>query len=132
VNACNQIESSKTLDQDDILRLKEMRLLEKDETVYKFYSEYRKDVSGNFFTDLRIATYWIDKRNSKKNEIEFAYYSDIANIDTVYYAGLTYTPYMLVTRKDSSNFRVSVDGEREEVKLFFETALREWKQKNKQ
>lgn len=127
--SCNQIENNKTLSQSDIDYIRSLKLLDQDETVIKFYSEYKKKVAGNFFTDRRIATYWIDERNSEKNEVDFAYYSEIASIDTVYNAGVTYSPYMRVTKNDGSSFKVSVNGEREEIKSFFEDALSEWKGK---
>lgn len=125
--SCNQIESGNTLSKSDINYIKNLKLLDDDEKIYKFYSEYKKKVAGNFFTDKRIATYWIDARNAEKNEVAFAFYKDIASIDTVYNAGVTYSPYMLVTKRDSTQFKVSVDGEKEEIKSFFEDALREWK-----
>lgn len=95
-----------------------------------FYSRYRKKFAGNFFTERRIAAYWIDQRNSKKNKVTFAYYQDIEKIDTFYIAAPTYTSYMSVMKNDSSIFNVYVNGKKEDVKMFFEEALREW-QKSK-
>src|SRR5690348_11514506 len=88
--SCNHIENGNTLSQKDIAYIKSLKLLEDGETIFKFYSEYKKKVAGNFFTDRRIATYWKDERNSEKDEIAFAFYNDIVKIDTVYNAGLTY------------------------------------------
>jgi hypothetical protein len=58
----------------------------------------------------------------------FAFYKDIKSIDTVYNAGATYSPYMLVTKTDSTTFKVSVNGKKEEIKSFFEDALNIWQQ----
>jgi hypothetical protein len=129
--SCNQIENSNTLSQEDINHIKSLNLIDDGERVYKFYSEYKKSVAGNFFTDRRIATYWIDERNAEKNEISFAFYEDIINIDTVYNAGVTYSPYMLVTKKDSTQFKVSVNGKKEEIRSFFEEAIQQWKSNQK-
>ncbi|RZJ48864.1 MAG: hypothetical protein EOO44_19390 [Flavobacterium sp.] len=127
--SCNKIETHQTLDKEDIKYIKSLNLLTDGENIYKFYSEYKKDVAGNFFTDRRIATYWIDNRNPKKNEINSAYYKEIKKIDTVFNAGATYTPYILVTKINGNTFKVSVDGDKKEISAFFKDVLREWKTK---
>lgn len=124
--ACNRIETGDTLSKKDIERIQKLNLLDSGEKVYKFYSEFKNEVAGNFFTDKRLAKYWIDEKDKTKGEISFAFYPDIKSIDTVYYAGTTYCPYMLVTKNDSLQFRVCVDGTREEIKAFFEEALNKW------
>lgn len=127
--SCHKIESGSSLSKDDINLIKDLNLLEGDEKIDKFYSEYKKEVAGNFFTDKRIATYWLDERNSEKNEIAYAFYGDIISIDTFYNVGLTYSPYMLVTKSDSTHFKVSADGDKQDIKSFFEGALKEWMKK---
>jgi len=125
--SCNKIENSHSLNQEDIALIKKLKLLDQNETILKFYSEYKKQIAGNFFTDKRAASYWVDKRDSSKTIIQFAYYSDIAKIDTVYYAGLTYCPYALITKKDHTTFKVCVDGNKQEIRSFFEELLLQWK-----
>lgn len=110
--SCNKIETNQTLDKEDIKYIKSLNLLTDGENIYKFYSEYKKDVAGNFYTDRRIATYWIDERNSKKNEINYAYYKEIKKIDTVFNTGVSYSPYILVTKTNGMTFKVSVDGDK--------------------
>lgn len=129
--ACNNIETGDTLSKGDIERIQLLKLLDKDEKIYKFYSEFKNEVAGNFFTDKRIASYWIDERDKSKDKRVFAYYPDIKSIDTIFYAGATYSPYMLVTKQDSSQFKVCVDGKRNEIKEFFEEALSIWTQKKR-
>lgn len=126
--ACNIISTGDTLSKTDIERIQKLNLLDKDEKIYKFYSEFKNEVAGNFFTDKRMATYWIDKKDKTKDVTAFAFYQDIKSIDTVYDAGATYCPYMLVTKTDNTQFKVCVDGKREEIKEFFEEALNKWKQ----
>lgn len=125
--SCNKIETSQTLDKKDIEYIKSLNLLNDGENVYKFYSEYKKHVAGNFFTDRRIAKYWIDERNSKKNVIDYAYYKEIKKIDTVYNGGASYAPYLVVNKTNGQNFKVSVDGNKKEIRAFFEDVLHEWK-----
>ena len=129
--SCNHIETGNTLKKSDIERIQRLNLLGKDEKILKFYSEFKNEVAGNFFTDKRLAKYWIDEKDKAKDEISFALYSEIKSIDTIYYAGATYCPYMLVTKTNNSQFKVCADGKREEIKEFFEEALNEWtKNKN--
>jgi ribosomal protein L31 len=127
----NKIETSSTLTKQDIDRLRSLNLLDTNEQLYKFYSEFKKSVAGNFYTDKRLASYWLDEHDKSKNKIEFAFYKDIAKIDTVYYAGATYCPYLRITRDDSSYFKVCVDGKKKEIKDFFNDAIAKWKQNNK-
>lgn len=94
LTACNHIQTGDTLSKTDVDRIQKLNLLDKDEKIYKFYSEFKSDVAGNFFTDKRLAKYWIDKKDKTKDQISFAYYPDIKSIDTVYNAGSTYCPYL--------------------------------------
>lgn len=127
--SCNKIENHKTLEQDDIKRLKSLKILDDDETIYQFYSEFKNEFAGNFYTNKRIASYWIDKRDTKKNKTNFAYYKDIIKIDTIYNSGLTYSPYILITTKDNKTFKVYVDGKKDEIKSFFKNSLQEWRKR---
>lgn len=127
--ACdNKIETANTLTKQDIDCLHSLNLLDTNEQLYKFYSEFKKSVAGNFYTDKRLASYWLDDHDKSKNKIEFAFYKDIVKIDTVYYAGATYCPYLLITKTDSSSFKVCADGKKQEITDFFNDAITKWKQ----
>ena len=127
----NKIEKSETLSKQDIDRIQKLNLLDKDEKVYKFYSEFKKNVARNFYTNKRLASYWLDEHDTLKNKIEFAYYKDILKLDTTYFAGTTYCYFLLVTRRDSTNFKVCVEGEKSEITAFFNEAIAKWEQNNK-
>jgi len=127
VVSCNKIESHKTLNQNDLTLIKSLNLLDHNETILQFYSQNTKKTAGNFFTNKRVASYWIDARNSQKNEANFAFYNDIIKIDTVNIAGATYCSYALITKKDKNTFKVYVNGKKPEVKSFFEDLLFQWK-----
>jgi hypothetical protein len=124
----NNIETGATLSKQDVQFIQKLGLLDKNERIFKFYSEFKKSVAGNFYSNIRLASYWLDKQDSTKNKIEFAFYNDIIKIDTIYNAGATYCPFLLVTRRDGSNFKVCVDGKKEEITAFFNEALNKWKQ----
>jgi hypothetical protein len=53
----NHIETADTLNKADIEYIQSLHLVDKDEKIYKFYSEYKKKVAGNFFTNKRIVKY---------------------------------------------------------------------------
>lgn len=127
--SCNQIERGETLSQRDIEYIRKLDLLDQGEHIIRFYSQFKTHVAGNFFTDQRVAAYWIDERNSEKNRIVFAYYKDIEKMDTIYIDAPTYTSYLLVTKNDSSKFKIFVDGGKRDVKSFFDRALQEWRVK---
>jgi hypothetical protein len=126
--SCNHIETGKTLKKSDVDFIKGIGLLDEGEEIYKFYSEFKNKNAGNFFTDKWMAHYWIDDSNKQKTMLSSAFYSEIVSIDTVYYAGATYCPYMLVNKTDKTQFKVCAEGKRVEVKQFFEEALSLWKQ----
>ena len=127
----NKIDTASTLTSQDIKLLHSLNVLDNDEIPIKFYSEYRKNVAGNFYTDKRLESYWLDKHDTTKDKVEFAFYKDIIKIDTVSNAGATFCPYLLVTKKDSSSFKVCVDGKQNEVSKFFNEAINLWKQSEK-
>ena len=115
----------------DFARLHSLKLLDTDEHLYKFYSEFKNGAASNFYTDKRLARYWLDEHDESKNKVEYAFYTDIAKIDTVYYAGATYCPYMRITKTDSTSFKVYIDGTKKEITDFFNNAIGIWRQKQK-
>jgi hypothetical protein len=127
VGCGNKIETADTLSKKDFARLHSLKLLDTNEHLYKFYSEFKNSVAGNFYTDKRVASYWLDEHDQSKNKIQYAFYKDIARIDTVYYAGATYCPYMYVVKNDSSSFKVSVDGTKTAIRDFFNDAISKWR-----
>lgn len=127
----NHIETEGSLSKSDIEYIRSLNLISPNEKVYKFYSEFKKRNAGNFYTDKRIAKYWIDERNSDRNQLFSAFYPEIKSIDTFYNPGVTFCPHMLVTKLDGTQFKVCADGTREEIKSFFEGALKLWNQKRK-
>ena len=106
-----------------------MGLLDQDETIVKYYSNYSKDKAGNFFTDKRIAHYWLDENDDSKTDISFAYYPDILAIDTNFHVHDFDIPYMTIWRKDSTNFRVFIDGTEKQKRDFFIEAINIWRKK---
>ncbi|REH00051.1 hypothetical protein [Flavobacterium aquicola] len=126
----NKIETNTTLSNEDLQRIKNIKLLEKDEKIIQFYSEFKNKIAGNFYTNKRIASYWLDERDTLKNKVEFAYFKDIIKLEPFYKVGLTYCPYILVTKSNNETFKVCVDGTEKEKQSFYVEAVKMWK-KNK-
>lgn len=127
--SCQHIETGDTLDKKTIATIEELGLLDSSEKIIQYYSNHEKDKAGNFFTDKRIAHYWLD-RDESKTDISSAYYQDIVSIDTTFQVYDFDIPYMTIKKKDSSTFNVYIDGTLEEKKKFFETAMNLWKKSN--
>ena len=125
--SCQRIETGDSLSKKTTGLIRSLGLLDKDEKIIKYYSNFTKKSAGNFFTDKRLAIYWLAGPDTSENEVSFAYYRDIISIDTTYQVPDTFIPYMLITRKDSSQFKVFVDGSRKEIKSFFEDAMALWR-----
>ena len=129
--SCQQIETHDSLSNKQIEHIKSLGLLDENELILKFYSEHTQEIAGNFFTNKRVANYWIDGNDSSKNQKNMAFYNEIINIDTIYSPGFTYCPYMLIKKKNGNSFKVCVDGKRNEIKSFFEDVLTLWKKVNR-
>ena len=123
-----KIETGNTLDKQTVSLIKSLGLLDKNEQIIKYYSNFEKDKAGSFFTNKRVAHYWLDMHDRNKSDSTFALYNDIISIDTVYEVPDTFSPYMEMTLKDSTTFRAYVGGTKNEIKSFFEDAIATWKQ----
>jgi hypothetical protein len=124
-----KIETENSLQKPTLNLIKSLGLLENDEKIIKYYSNFEKNKAGSFFTSRRIAHYWLDKYDKSKNDTSFAFYENISSIDTVYEVPDTFSPYMKITKSDNTEFKIYVDVGKEETKLFFEDAIKLWKQK---
>lgn len=122
-----RIETGEKLSPETIVLIKRLGLLNEDENIIKYYSNFRQNKAGNFFTTKRIAHYWLDSHRKEENDTSFAFYSDIAYIDTIFDVPDTFAPYMTITKTDSSKFKVYIGGTKNEMKSFFEEAIQTWK-----
>jgi hypothetical protein len=129
--SCNsKTKTSISLSKTDIAYIKNLGILENNETIILFDTQGafgNVKVSGNFFTEKRIASYWIDKNDTCKNDIYFAYYSDIDTITATFLTtSLTYTSYLEVQKNNGQKFKVFVDADSAETSDFFNCAIAEW------
>jgi len=86
----------------------------------------KKNVS--FFSNKRMAFYWIDYKDSSKNSISSAFYNEIDTIITVpAYRSLTYSSRLDVSKKNGEVFALCIDFDSITTYKFFNAALEEWK-----
>src|SRR5687768_17340732 len=79
--------------------IKGLGLLDDNENIILFDGQSDLKTSGNFFTDKRIASYWIDNRNKAKSSVDFGLYSEIDTILTTDLSrSLTYASYLQVVK----------------------------------
>ncbi len=126
-----KIESGQTLKKETTDLIRSLGLLSDSEQVIQYYSNFEQSKAGSFYTNKRIAHYWLDDTDKRKNDTSYAFYQDILEIDTLLTVPDTFAPYLTVTKKDSSQFRLYVDGSKSEIRAFFAEAIRTWKKSNK-
>jgi hypothetical protein len=129
LSSCSLISTNDRLTDKDLEYIGSLGLLDKNEGVQIFSSSMTKKTSGNFVTNKRIAAYWIDK-DKKKSFKNFAYFDDIAKIGSMDLTqAWTYASYLIITKKDSSSFKVYIDGDRKEYSKFVNIAVDNWKRR---
>jgi len=126
LSSCERIYRGDQLSPSETARIRTLAQLSADEQIYQFYSNNGGvEGAGNYYTTKRIGHYWRYQRTQKT---ESAYYQDVARITINYNPpGDFVIPYLLVTRKDSTQFKVYVGGEREQVRDFFVKCRAHWK-----
>lgn len=100
--------------------LTQLGLLEENEPVMVFSSSLKFRISGNFYTDRRIASYWQYDKSPKDNYIRSAKYQDIDTISLNYGDGFTKSAALVVGLKDGSSFNVYFDCEKKELEKIYQ------------
>lgn len=126
--SCNHIESGATLSVGELTYLRGVGLLDQGETVHRFYSNFTFWKADSFFTDRRMAQYWLTGDDKRQHRREYAFYPDITAVDPVFKVPDFDSPYLQVRRKNQTTFRVYMDGSPAEMQLFYQEALRAWRQ----
>jgi hypothetical protein len=121
------IQKGQSLSRNHVNYIRSLRLLSGNEYIILFDSQYKIRISGNFFTDKRIAAYWIDERDTAKRKINYAFYKDIDSIKTNYFQSQKDIPFLEVYKTDGKKFKVYVKADSIETKYFFENAIATWK-----
>ncbi len=120
-----KIENGKNLSPQIIVKLKSLNLIDDGEIIQKFYSNFEKESAGSFFSDKRVAHYWINSDNMY--DISFAFYHEIAAIDTVCNGPVEFDcPYILIKEKNENTFKLFIEGTEFEKKEFYNELIKFW------
>jgi len=130
--SCNSgIKKGNKLSQADLNYISEIGLVDKGEQIFLFASQSDNKTSGNFITNKRLASYWIDEQIVDGN-INSAFYHEIDTILTKdLSSSWTYASFLKVIKKDSTEFKVFVHGDSKKINQFFEKAVSEWEKRKK-
>lgn len=79
-SSCHLIKDNDNLDNSDLGYLEELGLFSKNEKIIWFESQLDKKTSGNFLTDKKVASYWIDNYDSSKSYKHFFLLEDIDSL----------------------------------------------------
>jgi hypothetical protein len=126
--SCNRIEAGSALSRADTAFIRSLGLLDNEETIQRFYSNYTRRTAGSFFTDKRMAHYWLGSRDQREDQREDAFYPDITAVTPVLKVPYFDSPYLQVRRQDGTTFRVYMGGSPAEMHRFCQEALGAWHQ----
>jgi len=136
-SSCNGIQSGENLTESNKEYIRGLGLLDSKEDILLFETHSGKlinsfQTSGNFISDKRLASYWIDENNPYKTTIDFAYYN---YIDTLILTDLSENwpsaSYLTIKKKDGQEFKLYISGSSSEINDFFNQSINMWtKNKN--
>ncbi|RTQ51507.1 hypothetical protein EJV47_06820 [Hymenobacter gummosus] len=122
--------SGADLSADELSQLQRLGVLASGETIRLFDSQDgfgRVRLAGNFFTDRRLAAYWIDQYHPSRTGIHSAFYPAI---DTIYFVPAQpaqfNAAFLEVRRRDGQRFNVYVGTDSTNAQHFFRAAFAEW------
>lgn len=129
LNSCGLIHKDETnLSKDDLIYIEKIIPLNQDEKIELFETNggvKGLKTAGNFITNKRVASYWID---DKKDEVNYAFYNEIDSIKTIDRTkALTYSSYLEILSSSRGNFKIYIDADSTRISHFFNCALSNWK-----
>lgn len=131
--SCSNRKNERSLTKEDSLFIQELGILDSLEEIELFESNgglkgFKQ--SGNFITDKRIASYWIE---DGEKEVHSAFFSteidSISQTDLV--SKLTYASYLTIYKTDGSSFNAYVDADSTRTYQFFNKARANWEKYRK-
>lgn len=125
--SCTGIISGDQLSESEIEYIKSLGLLDENENIIQFSSQGSSNKqSGNFYTNRRVASYWLGD-TKEENIIHSAFYESIDSIHSEDLStALTYSSHIHVFVNDSSSFKVYVDDDKENTQAFFDGVQERW------
>ena len=125
--SCGMDKDETSLNAKDNAYIQRLGVLDSTETIELFESNGGLEglkQSGNFITEKRIASYWIEDDSRR---IESAFFEEIDSMKlTDLVTKLTYASYVTVYKSDGHQFEVYVDADSARTYQFYEHALKHW------
>lgn len=110
--------------------LRSYDLLGPGETIDYYYStamlSFEDD--GNYFTDRRVVSYWIDQEDGEFYAAE-ARYDEIADISTKFSSTILDDTVVTITKTDEAQFMLWISIEAKKDKIFVKALMDRWKQR---
>lgn len=90
-------------------------ILDTNEKILLFYPPFDNKITGNYYTDKRVASYWQYSKAPKDNYIRSAFYSEIDSIGVKYGDGFERSSSLSIKKKNGESFDVYFNYEKEKI-----------------
>lgn len=115
------------LSNKDLIFINKIIPLEEDEEIQLFETNgglkgFKN--SGNFITNKRLISYWIDGKRDKVHSIKYKQIDSLKTIDNT--KATTFASYIQVYSSSQNNFKVYVDADSIRTWEFFNKALKNY------
>ena len=131
VSCSLKAKNENNLTHKDLQFIRDLGILDSNETILLFESNGGLSglkQSGNFVTDKRVASYWIE---NQVKELNFAFYSQIDSLKLSSRANaVTLTSSITIFVNDKKTFELYIDADSSRLNQFYDKTLAIWK-KNK-
>jgi hypothetical protein len=133
----NGIKQGSQLSKEEISFVNNLFQLDSNESIIQFHSQSGEldevKQAGNFYTEKRIASYWIDNSDKSRTKINSAFYSEI---DTVIFRDHINDwengSYLRIkTDNQTKEFKTYVNGDSISVHKFVDSVFLLWSNQNK-
>lgn len=133
---CNSgVKSGGQLSKSEIAYIQGLGILNEDETILLFSTQAGfkgTKQAANFFTDKRIAAYWVDEKRPENNYINSALFQEVEKMNMIYFSNdPTYCSEIEIMTKHGNYFSVYVDADSAATWKFFNAAVEVWQQHRK-
>lgn len=116
------------LTDSEVQYIKNLGLITNDEEILLFDSQSDFETSGNFFTNLRIASYWISDR-AEECDTNSAFFKDVDSLQlTDLVNDFANASYITVYVEDGTTFHVYIDADSAATYEFYTLAKENWEQ----
>lgn len=115
-----------TLEREQENHLRELFELEAQEAIITLNNLPSAVSNGSFYTDQRVAGYWISENQSGNNLVSVRY-EDVKSMTLSDLSGSRgQASFILITKKNGRSVQIFVDGKSKEVGDFYDGVQRSW------